>query len=101
MTVPEFIQKILNRFNGHMQDLLRGASIAFSLKILAAGLWIRTECCPGPLMGGRGFWYLFSSLYHRSNSCGHWQCGDGKHPSPVRCRQRCGRAAWKNIIGSL
>ena len=33
-----FINKILYRFDDHMQELLRGASVAFVLKILAAGL---------------------------------------------------------------
>ncbi len=59
MTLPGFIRKIFNRFDGHMQELLRGASIAFVLKILAAGFAFGLSVVMARLLGAEGSGIFF------------------------------------------
>lgn len=57
-----YFNKFLNRFDGHMQELLRGASIAFLLKILAAGLAFGLNVVLARLLGAEGSGIFFLAL---------------------------------------
>ncbi len=58
--MPSFSQKILNRFDDHMQEVLHGASISFVLKILGAGFGFGLSVILGRLLGASdsGIYFL-------------------------------------------
>ena len=57
--MSDHFDKFLNRFDSHMQELLRGASIAFFLKILAAGLAFGLNVALARLLGAEGSGIFF------------------------------------------
>ena len=57
----DLISKIIHRFDNHMQELLRGASVAFILKILAAGLAFGLNVILARMLGAEGSGIYFLS----------------------------------------
>lgn len=57
--MPNFIIKFLDRFDGHTQELIGGASIAFVLKIFAAGFAFLLNVVLARLLGAEGSGVFF------------------------------------------
>lgn len=60
--MSNFVGKFFNRFDGHMQELLRGASVAFVLNILATGLSFGFTIILAQLLGAEGTGIFFLAL---------------------------------------
>ncbi len=61
-TLHKVVEKFMHRFDVHMQELLRGASIAFALKVLAAGLAFGLNVVLARLLGAEGSGIFFLAL---------------------------------------
>ncbi len=59
MALSSFIKQIFERFDEHMQELLHGASIAFVLKVLAAGFAFGLNVVLARLLGAEGSGIFF------------------------------------------
>ncbi len=56
---PKFIEKFLSKFDGHTQELLRGVSVAFVLKVLGAGFAFGLNVVLARLLGAEGSGIFF------------------------------------------
>lgn len=61
-TLAKTIEKRLNQLDEHMQELIKGASIAFALKVLAAGLAFGLNVVLARLLGAEGSGIFFLAL---------------------------------------
>ncbi|MGK0385878.1 MAG: O-antigen/teichoic acid export membrane protein [Patiriisocius sp.] len=62
--MPKFILKFINDFDGHTQELISGATVAFALKIIAGGMAFLLNVLIARLLGvdGSGVFFLAMTI---------------------------------------